>query len=214
MIRGLDKLRRRPKPELRAMAKKAGIKVATCWSRIELATKILEKQKLSELEEPGPSIQPEPESKRKPEFESLATESPEIEPDSSQDEKPGPGGARDGAGRPPGSDEERRVQRIRRNKVADPVVKFAFECLFEGWESAVKVEGLALSKDEADTIAVSMTNLKEYYFPNLDLSPVLEMWIGLAIGVKAVVQSRIVLIREVRAAESKAEPEPEPVEES
>ena len=40
------------------------------------------------------------------------------------------------------------------------------------------------------------------------MSPVLEMWIGLAIGVDAVVRSRIAVIREKK----KAEPEPEPTE--
>jgi len=70
----------------------------------------------------------------------------------------------------------------------------------------VKVKGIRLSGDEADTIAVPTTNLKEYYFPNLDLSPALQMWIGLAIGMKAVVQSRIALIREAKKSEPVTQP--------
>jgi len=211
-MKGLDKLKRNRRTVLVKMAENLGVKVYTGLNKTGIAKRILEKQKLNELEEPESpesdvkESKPKPESKRKPEFESLATEGPEIAPELPQDEWDGRGGAREGAGRPPGSPEELRVQRIRRNKVPDPVIKFAFECLFEGWESAVKVKGLALSKDEADTITVPVTNLKEYYFPGLDLSPVLEMWIGLAIGVKAVVQGRIVLIREARKAEPVTQP--------
>lgn len=209
-MKGLEQLRKNSKPVLVKMAKTLHIKVANSWSKTTLAKKILEKQKLSELDELP--VQPEPESdksKRKPVFESLASEGPEIVPDTPQLDEQGPGGVREGAGRTPGlTDEKARVQRIVRNQVPDPTIKFAFECLFDGWESAVKVKGIRLSKDEADTIAVPTTNLKEYYFPNLDFSPALQMWIGLAIGVKAVVQSRIALIRESR----KAEPVKEPVE--
>jgi len=113
-----------------------------------------------------------------------------------------------GAGRTAGlTDEKARIERIVKNEVPDPTIKFAFECLFEGWENAVKVKGLALSKDETNAIAVPVTNLKEYYLPGLDLSPSIRMWIGLAIGVKAVVQSRIELIRETRKAEQVTQPE-------
>jgi len=207
-MKGLEKLRKKPKAELIRIAKKLDIKVADSWNRTKLAKRILEKQKLAELEEPA--VQPGPEagdSRRKPDFEVLATEGPEIAPDSPQLDKEGPGGVRPGSGRPPGMSEERaRVQRLLKNKVPEPIIKFAFECLFDSWETAVKVKGLALSDDEIKAIAVPTTNLKEYYLPNLDFSPVLEMWIGLAIGVKAVIQSRIVLIREARKAEPVTEP--------
>ncbi len=212
-MKGLNELKKRSRPVLVKMAKKLQVKTHSGLNRTQLATRILKKQKLSELEEPGPSTQPEPEpepeSERKPEFEDLATELPENVPDSSQVEEPGPGGYRPGAGRTPGlTDEKARVQRVLGNEVPDPTIKFAFECLFDGWESAVGVKGIALSKDEVTLIAVPTTNLKEYYFPGLNISPALELWIGLAIGIKAVVQSRIVLIRETRAAEAKQEPEP------
>ena len=218
-MKGLDELRRRSRTDLRKIAKKSGIKIAMNWSRIKLATKILEKRKLDELEDspvqPGPKSEPESgTSQRKPDFETLATEGPEIAPVTPQDEKPGLGGVREGAGRTPGlTDEKARIQRVLGNEVPDPTIKFAFECLFDGWESAVGVKGIALSKDEVTLIAVPTTNLKEYYFPGLNISPALELWIGLAIGVKAVVQSRIVLIRETREAELKKEPEPVQVDE-
>lgn len=208
MIRGLDKLKKKPRPILVKMAEKLKIKVSVRWNRPTIAKKILEKQKLNELEEPAPQSTPETEGpKRSPEFEDLITESVESEPVLPQDEKDGRGGYREGAGRTPGlTDEKARVQRILKNQVPDPIVKFAFECLFDAWESAVKVKGLALSEDEAVIIAVPTTNLKEYYFPGLNLSPVLEMWLGLAIGVKTIVKSRIDLIREARKSELVTEP--------
>lgn len=213
-MKGLNELKKMSRPVLVKMAKKLGCKTHSGLNRTQLATRILKKQKLTELDEPKPSTQPEPEpeSKRKPDFEDLAAEAPEIAPDSSQVEEPGPGGYREGAGRTPGlTDEKARIQRVLKNEVPDPTIKFAFECLFDSWESAVGVKGIALSKDEVTLVAVPTTNLKEYYFPGLNISPALELWIGLAIGVKVVVQSRIVLIRETRAAESKKEPEPEPI---
>ncbi len=219
-MKGLNELKKKPRPILVKMAKGLGIKVSVRWNRPTLAQKILEKQKLNELNDeqpvqagPSPEPEPEPESKRKPDFESLASEAPEIEPESPQVEEPGRGGYREGAGRTPGlTDEKARIQRVLANEVPDPTIKFAFECLFDGWESTVGVKGIALSKDEVTLIAVPTTNLKEYYFPGRSISPALELWIGLAIGIKAIVHSRIVLIRETRAAELKAEPEP--VEES
>ena len=209
-MRGLEKLRKKPKAELIRTAKRLDIKPADSWNRTKLAKRILEKQKIAELDEP---VQPEPETKdsrRKPDFEVLATEGPEIVPDSPQLDEDGRGGYREGAGRTPGMSEEKaRVRKILKNQVPDPTIKFAFECLFDSWGTAVKVKGLALSADEIKAIAVPTTNLKEYYFPNLNLSPVLEMWIGLAVGVKTVVQSRIVLIRESRKAEQVTQPENE-----
>jgi len=207
-MKGLDKLRKMKRPVLVTMAKGLGIKVSVRWNRTELAKRILRKQKLNELDEPEPQSQSEPEpddSGRKPEFESLASEAPEIAPDSSQDEKDGRGGYREGAGRTPGlTDEKARVQRILKNEVPDPVVQYVVECFFSlaGEPKKKAVE------PTPEMIAVPATNLISYYFPNLRMSPVLEMWIGLAIGVDAVVRSRIAVIREKK----KAEPEPEPTE--
>jgi len=208
-MKGLEKLKKRSLPDLRKIAERSGIKVYMNWNRTTLAKKILEKQKLDELEESPVQPEPDPgESKRKPDFETLATEGPTEAPESPQLDEQGPGGVREGAGRTPGlSDEKARIERIVKNEVPDPTIKFAFECLFDGWEKAVKVKGVALSKDETNAIAVPVTNLKEYYFPGLDLSPAIRMWIGLAIGVKAVVQSRIELIRETRKAEQVTQPE-------
>ena len=201
-MRGLDKLTKMSKPSLRTLAKNAGIKVSVGWTKTVIATKILEKQKLSELEEPEPSTQPEPElepepgqSKRKPEFESLASEPPEIAPDSPQDKKDGRGGAREGAGRTSDQAKEKaRIDRLLNNEVPDPLVQFVVESVF----------GLAGEKKKVveptpEQIAVPATNLLSYYFPNLRMNPVLQVWFDLLIGSKNLVVSQM--------EKRKAEPE-------
>jgi hypothetical protein len=204
-MKGLDKLKKRSLTDLRKIAKKSGIKVAKNWGRTKLATKILEKQKLDELKDspvqPGPESEPESgTSQRKPDFEDLATEGPEIAPDSLQDEKPGPGGVREGAGRTPGlTDEKARVQRILKNQVPDPAVQFVVECIF-----GLSGEPKKAVEPTTDMIAVPATNLISYYFPNLNLSPLLQVWFDLGIGVKNLVVSR------VQAMKVKAQPVPGP----
>lgn len=211
-IKDLDKLRRKPKPLLRTMAKALDIKVSVGWNRTKLATKILEKRKLKELEEPEPKEQPEsvPESedsKRKPDFESLASERPDIAPGPPQDDKQGPGGVRIGAGRTPGlTDEKVRIQAVLDNKVPDPMIQFLVECVF----------GLAGEPKKAveptpEMIALPITNLTNYYFPNLNISPVLSQWFDLFIGGKNLVVSNFKKrkAQAVRAQEQAQAQEPE-----
>jgi len=201
MIKGLNDLKKRPKPELLKLAKKAGIKASVGWNRTTLATKILEKQKLEELEESESPLELEPESepgqsKRKPDFETLATEAPEIAPDLPQDEKVERGGYRPGSGRTAGlTDEKYRVRKILDNKVPDPVVLLVVESVF-----GLAGEPKKAVKPTPEMIAVPATNLISYYFPNLHISPVLEMWFDLLVGSKNLIVSQI--------EKRKAEPKP------
>jgi len=200
-MKGLDKLQKNSKPVLVKMAKKLRIKVAVGWNKTTLAKKILEKQKLSELEDE--QVQPELESdvsQRKPDFETLATEGPEIAPDSPQLDEQGPGGVRPGAGRTPGlSDEKARVQRILKNQVPEPAVQFVVECIFN-----LSGEPKKAVEPTTDMIAVPVTNLIAYYFPNVNLSPLLHVWFDLGIGVKNLVVSRVQAMK-VKAAEAPPE---------
>ena len=200
-MKGLEQLRRNSKPVLVKMAKKLHIKVAVGWNKTTLARKILEKQKLSELEDSP--VQPEPETgkpQRKPDFESLATEGPEIAQDTPQLDDEGPGGVREGAGRTPGlTDEKARVQRILKNQVPDPAVQFVIECVFN-----LSGEPKKAVEPTTDMIAVPVTNLMAYYFPNLNLSPLLHVWFDLGIGVKNLVVSRVQAMK-VKAAEAQPE---------
>ncbi len=203
-MKGLEQLQKNSRPVLVKMAKKLHIKVpkSRSWTKEILARKILEKQKLDELADVP--VQPEPksdESKRKPDFEDLATEGPAEALDSPQLDKEGPGGEREGAGKPPGlTDEKARVQRILKNQVPDPVVQFAVECAFNlsGEPKKKSVE------PTTEMIAVPVTNLINYYFPNLNLSPLLQVWFDLGLGVKNLVVSRVQAMK-VKAAEAQPE---------
>lgn len=201
-MKGLEQLRRNSKPVLVRMAKKLHIKVSVGWNKTTLARKILEKQKLDELADVP--VQPEPKSdkpQRKPDFETLATEGPAISPDSPQLDTEGPGGVREGAGRTPGlTDEKARVQRILKNQVPDPVVEFAVDCVFNlSGEPKKKIV-----EPTTEMIALPVTNLMHYYFPNLNLSPLLQVWFDLGIGIKNLVVSRVQAMQ-VKAAEAQPE---------
>lgn len=201
-MKGLEQLRKNSKPVLVKMAKRLKIQVRVGWNKTTLAKKILEKQKLDELEDSPVQPGPDPgESKRKPDFEALATEAPAQAPDSSQVDKEGPGGVREGAGRTPGlTDEKARVQKILKNQVPDPVVQFAVDCVFNlsGEPKKKTVE------PTTDMIALPVTNLMHYYFPNLNLSPLLQVWFDLGIGVKNLVVSRVQAMQ-ANAAKAKTE---------
>lgn len=201
-MKGLEQLLKNSKPVLVKMAKRLRIQVRVGWNKTTLAKKILEKQKLDELEDSPVQPGPDPgESKRKPDFETLATEGPAQAPDSPQLDTEGPGGVREGAGRPPGlTDEKARVQKILKNQVPDPVVEFAVECAFNlsGEPKKKSVE------PTTEMIAVPVTNLMHYYFPNLNLSPLLQVWFDLGIGVKNLVVSRVQAMK-VKAAEKQPE---------
>ena len=201
-MKGLDKLKKRSLPDLRKIAKKSGIKVAVNWNRTTLAKKILERQKLDELADEQ-TDQPESESdqpQRKPDFETLATEDPTEAPESPQLDEQGPGGVREGAGRTPGlTDEKARVQRILKNQVPEPAVQFVVDCIFN-----LSGEPKKAVEPTTDMIAVPVTNLIAYYFPNVNLSPLLHVWFDLGIGVKNLVFSRLQAMK-VRAAEAQPE---------
>ena len=210
-MKGLEQLRKNSKPVLVKMAKKLRIRVAVGWNKTTLARKILEKQKLDELVEPMKDINqipPEPESEksqRKLDFETLATEASIQAPDSPQQDEGGPGGVREGAGRTPGlTDEKARVQRILKNQVPDPVVQFAVDCVFNLSGEPKKKKAV---EPTTEMIALPVTNLMHYYFPNLNLSPLLQEWFDLGIGIKNLVVSRVQAMKEKPAAEQTESPE-------
>ena len=204
----LEKLRRKPIGKLRTMAEHEGLKVAIRWNRRTMARKILEKRKIKELDkELEKPVEPQG-PQRKPEFEALAGEGPpsdvvESEPGPPEaeemlDEGPEPGPQH---GRTMGmTDEKARVGRLMKNQVPDPVYLFALDKLFSGWQLFAKdVPGIKLTKDEAKVIGIPATNLMSYYFPNFKPTPVLEMWVGLYMGLELVIGSRLELIRESRS---------------
>lgn len=202
----LNQLMRMRKSELVKIAKGLDVKGITHSNKAELAKKIREAQKIQELyQEPEPVVVSEPEGpQRKPEFEDLLTEEPSempvSVPETPQEPRNGRGGYREGAGRTPGlTDEKVRAQRVLRNEVPDPAIEFVVEQVF-----SVCGLGDARPKKETPTpkaIALPLTNLLSYYFPNLRISPVLKVWFDLVSGIEGVVVSRIQAM--------KSQPEPE-----
>jgi hypothetical protein len=201
----LDQLKRMKKDDLVKMADELGVKGITHSNRLDLAKKILLKQKQNELnQESEPVIVPELEGpQRKPEFEALIgeepSEMPEVGPELSQEPKDGRGGYREGAGRPPGlTDEKARAQRVLKNEVPDPAIEFVVECIF-GLTGEGKPKKIVPT---TKMIALPVTNLLSYYFPNLHISPVLQSWFDLGIGIKNLVVSRIEAARSEPVVES------------
>ena len=211
-MKGLDTLKKKPRPVLVTMAKKLDINVGVKWTRPTLAKKIIEKEKLKELDDHAdPNKSRVIVAQRNPEFEAALagdrlSEAIEDELESPQDEKGGPGGAREGGGRTPGlTDEKARIERVLKNQVPDPVYMFFLKKFFSGWQRLAKdVPGIVLSDDEAKLVGVPTTNLMSYYFPNLKITPVLESWFGLYMGLELVIGSRLDLIKAARSG-----PEPE-----
>ena len=75
------------------------------------------------------------------------------------------GGARPGAGRPAGlSDELSRINKL--PDVPNKAISNALQMPFELWSIATKVKELALSDDEADDLALPITQLLAYYWPD------------------------------------------------
>jgi len=202
-MKGLEQLKKNSRVVLLKMANGLHIKVpkGRSWTKEILARKILEKQKLNELDETPVQPGPDPDkSQRKPDFETLATEGPKIAPDTPHLDEQGPGGYREGAGRTPGlTDEKARVQRILKNQVPDPAVQFVIECVFN-----VSGEPKKAVEPTPEMIAVPVTNLMAYYFPNLNISPLLHVWFDLGIGVKNLVVSRVQAMK-IKAAEKQPE---------
>lgn len=207
-MKGLEKLKKKSRPDLVTMAEGLDIKVSKYWNRTKLATVIIEKNKLKELEvdeyvDPQKSRGAAPELN--PEFEAALarddTESIEGPPESPQVDNLDPDCVKAPGGRTMGlTDEKARVERLLKNHVPDPVFVFALKKCFSGWQLIAKnVPGIKLSDDEAKLIGIPTTNLMSYYFPNFKPTPVLEMWVGLYMGLELVIGSRFDLIKASRA---------------
>jgi len=205
-MRGLDILKKKSRPDLVKQAENLKIKVSKYWNRTKLATEIIQKEKLNELEIDSfvdPVNSRGSENVKNPELEAaLAKDQPPGPSQEAPQEAPGPAHVDYSApgsatGRTPGlSDEKARVERILKNQVPDPVYLFFLNKFFNGWQRLAKnVPNINLSKDEEKLIGIPATNLMSYYFPNLHISPVLEMWFGLYMSLELVIGSRFDAIK-------------------
>lgn len=106
------------------------------------------------------------------------------------------GGVRPGAGRTPGmTDEKAKVRHL--PQVPSTPIKQGCQSLFDFWASAAKIEELALTDDEAETLSLPITQLQEYYFPGI-LPEIAGTWIMLIFAVSRVVKPRIDKVNVVR----------------
>ena len=135
----------------------------------------------------------------KPEFEQalkqVASDVP-AEAISDAEKKDGRGGARPGAGRPMGvTDDLALVNRLpqKPNLTLIPVLRIPFEI----WAQGQGVPGLALKKDEAEELALPVTQLLEFYFPGR-IPEIAWVWLMLLGSIYNVVEPRMKLLAELR----------------
>jgi len=181
-------LQRKKIAELRRIAADLGIDYHKSWIRKKLIKEIIIAQgKESEPARPEPD-QPGPIN---PDFEKAAAEK------AAEPIKDNRGGARPGAGRPPGlTAEKARVKNL--PQYPSQPIRQGVCCLFDLWSSAAKIEELALSDDEADLLSLPLTQLQEYYFPGI-LPEIAGTWIMLIYATTRVVKPRINIVNKVRA---------------
>ncbi len=121
-----------------------------------------------------------------------AATKPEPEPP-----KDNRGGARPGAGRPKGlTDEKARVKNL--PEYPSNPIKQGVQSLFELWATATKIKEVVLDEDEADLLALSITQLHEYYFPGI-IPEIAGSWVMLIFAVTTISKSRIELIKTIHA---------------
>lgn len=106
------------------------------------------------------------------------------------------GGVREGAGRPKGmTDEKAKVRNL--PQVPSTPIRQGLQSLFDVWASAAKIEELALSDDEAETLSLPITQLQEYYFPGI-LPEIAGTWIMLIFATSRIIKPRIDMVNVVR----------------
>lgn len=138
-------------------------------------------------------------AKPNPEFEQAAKAAAAVEQpavDAGELKKDGRGGARPGAGRPAGTPQDLMdVNRLPTvpNKTLIPVLQIPFDL----WATGQQVKELALSKDEAEELALPITQLLEWYFPG-KIPEIAWVWLMLLGVTKNIMQPRLALLAKLR----------------
>ena len=194
-------LRKKKIGELRKIAGRfePPIELKPSWTRDKIAKLIFERRMdvargLSTSQEKGvshPSVFAQEHKEQQPvnpEFEQAVKVAEPVE------EKRG--GVREGAGRPKGmTDEKAKVRHL--PQVPSTPIKQGCWALFDFWASAAKIEELALSDDEAETLSLPITQLQEYYFPGI-LPEIAGTWVMLIFAVSRIVKPRVDMVNKVR----------------
>lgn len=89
------------------------------------------------------------------------------------------GGRREGAGRPQGlTDEIARARRCAGNQTPDPNLVFTLWVASQVIAGSIKIEEAALSKEDAEKLGLPVTNLFNFYCPDVEVPPVVELWVS------------------------------------
>jgi hypothetical protein len=117
------------------------------------------------------------------------------------DELPGSnrGGPRPGAGRPLGmTDDKAAVRNL--PQIANATVKAICAGVFDAWAAKAGVPQLALSDEEAEALALPMTQLQEYYFPGM-VEEITFVWVSAAAALYTCAMSRVKILRALPLAQ-------------
>ena len=205
----VKQLRALPREELITMAKEWGCKINMKSNNKQLAMSIRKKQlaKSGEVKQQDgggalnggdstvlPQVAASPAGVND---EFLELTDPAVPPsDQTAPKKDGRGGVRPGAGRPLGvTNEKSAVAKL--PTLPNESVVAAFKMLFAAWEAGIKVDGVALTDEEARSMALPVTQLIEFYCPG-QIPEIAWTWVMAAWSVGSVTLLRIKLIKAAR----------------
>lgn len=175
------------KKELLEMAAENKVDVKNYWNKKKISEAIREKQIADEAAAAGQGGNPEFEQQLKDNLQETVSRTP--------DEKRG--GFREGSGRPEGMTNDKAAVR-NLPTVPNESIKKGCEMLFGLWSNSMKIPEIALNDAEAEALALPVTQLQEYYLAG-QVPEIAWVWIG-AIGTfYAIADTRIKIIKEVRA---------------
>lgn len=208
--RRLLELERKPKAALVEIAKALDppLPLKKTWTGKQLAAKIYERRMIEakareqlpkRSEKPSEPVSDLPPTKNIVEpinlrFEAAAKSKPGDEAPKKR------GGFRPGSGRPPGlTDAKARAKNL--PKYPNVAIKQGGEWVFELWASAMKIEMLALDDDEAMLLSLPITQIQEYFFPDL-IPEIAGAFVMLIYATTKIAKPRLALIRELHKAKS------------
>jgi len=165
----------------------------------------VKKTKIVKQKKSGPVIGPD---KLKVVLYPRAGDNPDFVKQLEDLKKVGPGGAREGAGRPPGSTKEA-IAADKMGSIANPAIVGLLKIPFELWAQLTKLDNMALTDKEAELIGLPATQLVNYYLPVSD-NPIYLVWASLVGTASYIMLPRMCELKKIRAqrvGKSSAEPE-------
>jgi len=115
--------------------------------------------------------------------------------------KVGPGGAREGAGRKPGSTKEV-LAAEKMGSVANPAITGLLQIPFEVWAQITKIASLALTDKEAELLSLPATQLVNFYLPAVD-NPIYLVWASLVGTASYIMLPRLYEFKKLRDEKEK-----------